>query len=597
MAYSATKYERIDRPNYEMSAVVAWVFGGVAVFWVYLWFDLPSVVFKVMGIVCLGMTLGRGVPAVRRFFNIRKIKSGKIKEFISWEFIKEKALYKHKRVWLGKGFPWTREEIQRATDLMNRGNPQIIHQSEGRWIHGIGPRDKDLEIEPEHLTEHTLVVGTTGTGKSSLFRLMIAQAVAKGEPVIILDPKGDHQLSGCARRACELVGAPQRFLYFSPGFPDRSVRIDPLKNWLRATEPGSRVAELIPSETKTDPFQAFGWNVLDSIIQALVYWGHEPPNLLKLRRYVEGGVHSIIEMAMGKYLASNWPGTKPKETADALAKQYQELAKKKPELALDGIVRLHLHNREHFHKMVASLIPILTMLTSGSLQYLLSPTPLDGDSRPVMDLATIIEKGQVLYVGLDSMSDPTVGSAIGSILLADLTAAASARLKEMQEMDQGHIPKKDLPPVNIFVDEAAELVNDPAIQLLNKSRSAGFRLVIATQTLADLEVRTGSKAGARQVIANANNLIVFRVGDDETQKYISDSFPKTAVNALDIGYRSATRSENPVDFTGTYTEALREDSTELIPPALLGRLPNFHYFSRFGAKGTILKGKAPILTL
>lgn len=591
------KYERFLRFNYELCAMFAWVAGLMAAFWVCFHWDFPSVVFKVMGGSCAIMILWRGIPGARRYQSLLKVKNGIEKEYISWIKIAKVAKRKHNKVFLGKAFPWTQNELQKAADLMNRGNPKILHKSEGRWIHGLGPRNNKLFIESQHLHEHTLIVGTTGTGKSTLFKLVAEQAIIKGEPVLIFDPKGDPELSGALQEACQKVGDPTRFLYFSPAFPERSVRIDPLKNWHRATEPSSRVAELIPSETKSDPFQAFSWNVLNTIIETMVYLDNEPPNLFKLRRYVQSGVEDMVRPAIVKYFDLNWPGIQPKEKLGDLISQYKEKASKKPELAIDGLLSLHKHNIEHFHKMVASLIPLLSMLTSGSLRYLLSPTPIDGDPRPVMDLATIIEKGQCLYVALDSMPDTAVGGALGSILLADLTAAASARMKEMQEMSQGRIRKKKLPPVNILVDEAAEVVGDPTIQLLNKSRSALYRMVIATQTLADLEVRTGSKAAARKIIGNTNNWIILRVMDNETQKYFADALPKTVVRSMDIGYRSATKSEDPMEFTGTYTETLKETKSELVPPALLSMLPCGHYFCRIGAKGNIYKVRSPILSM
>ena len=60
-------------------------------------------------------------------------------------------------------------------------------------------------------------------------------------------------------------------------------------------------------------------------------------------------------------------------------------------------------------------------------------------------------------------------------LLADLASVAGDRYNY----------GLDNRPVNIFVDEAAEVINDPCIQLLNKGRGAKFRLFIATQTFAE----------------------------------------------------------------------------------------------------------------
>ncbi|MBD4793846.1 conjugal transfer protein, partial [Xanthomonas citri pv. citri] len=40
----------------------------------------------------------------------------------------------------------------------------------------------------------------------------------------------------------------------------------------------------------------------------------------------------------------------------------------------------------------------------------------------------------------------------------------------------------DTKPVNLIIDEAAELVSDKMIQLLNKAGGSNLRLIIATQT-------------------------------------------------------------------------------------------------------------------
>ncbi|MGZ8157631.1 MAG: TraM recognition domain-containing protein [Methylobacter sp.] len=67
----------------------------------------------------------------------------------------------------------------------------------------------------------------------------------------------------------------------------------------------------------------------------------------------------------------------------------------------------------------------------------------------------------------------------------------------------------------MFVDEAAEVINDPFIHVLNKGRGAKIRLFIATQTFADFTARTGSQDKARQVLGNVNNLIALCIMDSE----------------------------------------------------------------------------------
>ncbi|MFA6270018.1 MAG: conjugative transfer system coupling protein TraD [Candidatus Paceibacterota bacterium] len=592
------EYAYVRRPNYEKYALFIWLAAGVWVFEFYRSLNLPILVFQTMGAVCICMALGRSIAAVQRTRKEKQMKGGKGNiGFVSWEMIKGLATRRGKRlkgkaavpggqVWIGHGFPWTQQEIQRATEIIDNP-PEWYQGSEGRWIHGLGDRNnEDLGVPIQELEGHTLIVGSTGTGKTRLFDLLIAQAIFRNEPVIVIDPKGDKDLSDNMRLACERMGAANRFLFFHRGFPQRSVRLDPLKNWHEPTEVASRVAALIPSETKMDPWWAFGWKALESVIHGMVYLGLKP-NLMELRRYIEGGVEDILWPALRKYYSDNWPGVEMKKTKlpDVLL-EYQKLSVHKPETAVDGLKTMYLHNREHFQKMIASLIPILSMLTAGNMRYLLSPESDDGDPRPALDLSKIIEKNAVLYIGLDCLSDPTVGSAIGSILVAELSAVASARCNREGQGRPG--------PLNVFVDEAAEVVNDPAVQLLNKSRSAGFRIAIATQTLADLMVRTGTAAGARQVIGNVNNWIVFRVIDGETQKYISEALPQTVVRSVDKGYRSGTRSDAPMQFNSMYTEAVRERPSHLFPPALLGALPTLDYFCKF-ANGTTWKGRLPII--
>ena len=83
-----------------------------------------------------------------------------------------------------------------------------------------------------------------------------------------------------------------------------------------------------------------------------------------------------------------------------------------PSTVLDGLLGLYEHEQVHFSKMVASLMPILNMLTSGDLQGLLSPDAgAADDPRRLTSMAEVIEAGEVLYVGLDSLSDTMVGSA------------------------------------------------------------------------------------------------------------------------------------------------------------------------------------------
>ncbi|WP_295413008.1 conjugative transfer system coupling protein TraD, partial [uncultured Thiodictyon sp.] len=504
-------------------------------------------------------------------------------------------------LWLGWGFDWLPVHTQLALDLMRAGPEQFAPSDPQRmgatWLHGLGGRDGDLRIPLSHTDGHMLIVGVTGAGKTRTFDLLVTQAVLRGEAVLIIDPKGDRDLRDTAQRACVLAGTPERFVHFHPAFPAQSVRIDPLHSFNRPTELASRVAALIPSETGNDPFKSFGQMALSNVVQGLIAVD-ERPSLVSLRHYLEGGAEALVERALRRHYAACRPDweteaatqlTRARDTTarvKALVRYYRErVSSEHPSTVLEGLLGLYEHEQVHFSKMVASLMPILNMLTSGDLQGLLSPEAGEvDDPRRLTNLAAVIKAGEVLYVGLDSLSDTMVGSAIGSILIADLAAVAGDRYNH-----QGR-PS----PVNVFIDESAEVVNDPFIQLLNKGRGAGLRLVIAAQTFADFAARTGSEAKARQVLGNINNLVALRVLDAETQDYVAESLPKTRVVSIMRSHGSTTDSSNPVLYTGNTGERVVEEEVELFSPAWLGQLPNFEYIAKLSG-GRIVKGRLPIL--
>jgi conjugal transfer pilus assembly protein TraD len=247
---------------------------------------------------------------------------------------------------------------------------------------------------------------------------------------------------------------------------------------------------------------------------------------------------------------------------------------------------MYEHDREHFQKMIASLLPIMNMLTSGDLGDLLSPDSNDPhDTRLITDSARVIRSNQVLYVGLDSLSDSMVGQAIGSIILSDLTAVAGDRYNYGLKNNR----------VNVYVDEVSEVINLPLIQTLNKGRGAGYNATLATQTFADFAAALGDENKARQVLGNINNLISLRVTDAETQKYICDSLPTTRVKYVMQTQGTNSANDTGQAHSGNIGERLMEEEVEMIPPQILGQLPDLEFFARL-VDGRLLKGRIPILT-
>ncbi|HFQ4905918.1 TPA: conjugative transfer system coupling protein TraD [Vibrio vulnificus] len=595
-------YEMPWRTNYEAMAAAGWLVGATGAIAAEILTELPPGPFWWMTGISSGMALYR-LPEAYRLYKLQKGLKGKPLTFMELSHL-QKVMAKHPdELWLGYGFEWDQRHAQRAYEILKRDKQTLLNQGHGKqmgspWIHGVEPKEEDVYQPVGHTEGHTLIVGTTGAGKTRCFDAMITQAILRNEAVIIIDPKGDKELKDNAQRACIATGSPERFVYFHPGFPEYSVRLNPLRNFNRGTEIASRIAALIPSETGADPFKAFGQMALNNIVQGLLLTSQRP-DLKTLRRFLEGGPEGLVVKAVTAWGEQVYPNFSVEikrftEKANTLAKQtmamllfyYERIQPVAANTDLEGLLSMFEHDRTHYSKMVASLMPVLNMLTSSELGPLLSPIANDvDDSRLITDSGRIINNAQVAYIGLDSLTDAMVGSAIGSLLLSDLTAVAGDRYNYGVENR----------PVNIFIDEAAEVVNDPFIQLLNKGRGAKMRCVIATQTFADFAARTGSEAKARQVLGNINNLIALRVMDAETQQYITDNMPKTRLQYIMQTQGMSSNSDSPALFTGNHGERLMEEEGDMFPPQLLGQLPNLEYIAKLSG-GRVIKGRIPILT-
>jgi conjugal transfer pilus assembly protein TraD len=598
------EWESPWRPNIEAKMAASWGLAATAtlVLGKYMPVPLPLKFSAIAMSVCTAMAVYRATQAWHRYVDQTRMGNYGM-EFITIPELMDKTALATKKssVWLGTGFDWTDVEAQKMHAMLAQGVAQTIgkitneHHLNGEyWIHGLD-KETDRFMEVANLVGHTLLVGTTRVGKTRMMELLIGQAIMRGETVIIIDPKGDHALAENARKICAAMGCPERFVYFHPAHPEKSTPIDPMRNWNRRTELASRVAALIPSETGADPFAAFGWKVLNDIVNGLVATG-ESPNLVHLKRYIEGGADNLLLNTLRHHFidkVADWESRSSgfvKKNRDRILEAYIEFYKQiviheAQSSDLDGLISTFEHNRDHFQKMVASLIPILSMLTSDPLSELLSPEAKIGDQKHATDMAKIINNNQVLYLGLDSLADGTVGSAIGSIMLADLTAVAGDRY------NYGINSNK---PVNLFIDEAAEVINQPTIQLMNKGGGALFRVTIATQTFADFPARLGDENKARQVLANVNNQIILRVIDAETQQYIADSLPKIKAKSLNLRYGHGVDAHVQDEYQASYQESVIEEEAEIFPAAMLGRLPPLHFIAKMSG-GRIIKGRIPIL--
>lgn len=616
------RYEMPWRRAYELYAAIAW---GLGLLWLVA-VGLPGWLHPRLALPLALLCLLLAVRRLAQALQILILRASLVGHAMQTLSTRELAHWCQApdQVFLGFGFEWQPQHSQRLYELAKidyhdlltpphvlrwlgyQRPPQPDAEIGLPYLHGVEPQEQALYRPLHNFEGGTLLVGTTQSGKGVALATLITQAVRRGDVVIVLDPKNSQRLKRVVQRACDDYREPGTFLEFHPAFPEHGVRLDFTFNWQKPTEIASRIQSVLPPDTG-GAFAAFAWDAVNVVVQALVDI-EERPNLLKLTQCIEGGIEPVLERSLSRYyeqqLGHGWREHaalkkllddarrgKLKRPSDATSPQllalvsYYEhhLPAAQRTKVLDAQVRTFRHNREHYQKITANLLPILSMLTSGDLGRSLSPDPFDPhDLRPIMNFEKIEQAGHVLYMCLDSLPDPAVASAIGALALADLAARAGMRYN----LGGGR-------RIALFVDEVANVINAPLIELLNKGAEGGVYTTCAMQTLADLAERLGSEHAARKALGNLNNLIALRSKDRPTQDFIVETFGKTAVHSLRHGLSSGADAHLG-DFSSSHSTTVIEGFEERVPADMLGKLPNLQYFASVSG-GRLLKGRFPII--
>jgi len=511
-------------------------------------------------------------------------------------------------VWFGRGFDWRPEHAQK---LYEAGMVSVRRLVPPRWmrriltgsggkdpasigsalIQGIGGREEDIRVPEKTLEGGTLLVGTTQCGKGVMMNVLVTQAILRGDAVVVIDPKNSPRLRNAVRGACRLAGREPPYM-FHPAGGASGVRLNPLASFTRPSEISSRVIAALGPQR--NDFHNFAWRAVNIIVSLIVFVRREP-TLSEIYRSITRGIGELLMEAIARdagearYELMQAGCRSGDERARQLSIADQWLASGGTNPVIEEAVSVLRHDPEHYGKIIASIVPILSKLTSGPLRESLSPTPGPESSlRPAVTLAGVIEEAGVLYVAMDALPDPEVASAIGGILLADLASLAGERYNRSQTAAAG------ASRVCLFVDECANVINRPLIEILNKGAESGIRTTCAMQTINDLAARLGSRDEARMALGNMNTVIALRTKDADTQRFVAEAFGKTYIARVDTSISSGSRTGPAGEFSASVSRRMTSSREDIIPTDQLGVLPNAEFFASL-AGGRIVKGRVPIL--
>lgn len=202
-------------------------------------------------------------------------------------------------------------------------------------------------------------------------------------------------------------------------------------------------------------------------------------------------------------------------------------------------------DKHYYDKITASVGPVLSEINKSNASNLFSFQ----QSNCEIELMSAIKLKQVIYIGLDSLTNPNVAQAVGKALLSDLVSTAGKLYKE------SHANYR----LNLHCDELSEIIQDSFVKILNKAGGAGFQVTAYAQTKQDLEVALGSRARAEVTEGNLNTLIMMRVKNEETANLLVKNLPQVGV----IGHTQVSMvNDTPHGEEGIYFNTTNEDRVQ-----------------------------------
>jgi conjugal transfer pilus assembly protein TraD len=323
------------------------------------------------------------------------------------------------------------------------------------------------------LGRHTLVVGSTGSGKTTTALRLATAVLEQGGGLVVVDLKGDPNTVTSWRRA-----AAAR----SVGCHVWSLDGDAVYDPLAAGGVGERVRKVMALADWTEPYYRDQAEQLAQLALRTLDEVGERPTLARL--------HAALTPAGVAQLARSSTGP-----------AGGELARETESMTPGRLSALE------------SLRTKLGLLTQAAFGPSLDPDLAGG--RPSIDLAAAIYAGDVVVVSLDELSFGHIAARMAEVVLTDVAAAAGARLRD------GAIR-----PALVWVDEFSAMRPGPLASLFARVRSADIGLLLSTQEVSDL-IREDPTFRAA-VATNVATVLAHRVHDPESAEWLASLIGTTA---------------------------------------------------------------------
>jgi conjugal transfer pilus assembly protein TraD len=343
------------------------------------------------------------------------------------------------------------------------GNVHTAHTANGSVI-GTDRFARVVELMDKVANQHTLVLGTTGSGKTVTVCNIVESAINRGLPLIYIDGKGDYDL---AQRVAAYA-KEQRKPVFVFSMKGESVSYNPLAAG-GFTSKKDRIIEL--REWSEEHYKKLAEGYLQTVFKVLEKC-HLPSDLYTLSKNLD------------------------LKRLKALVRENESLIPEAQDLMDE------LNSQDQAAKSIESLIAEIRNFTSSEIGHLFKIE----EGKPALTLQGAIEQGGIVYFCLPALEFPSMAQTIGRLIVNDLKATMAQQLGNREK-----------PKLYVVLDEFSVFAGEQILNVINMGRSAGIHAVLSTQSLSD--IAAGRKENGdhfiNQVVSNCNNFILHRQNSPE----------------------------------------------------------------------------------
>lgn len=332
-------------------------------------------------------------------------------------------------------------------------------------------------LEEVRRASHVLVLGATGSGKTTLMVNLILHAVRHKLPCLVIDPKGDDStlrlIERLGRRLAPDFGC--RLKVFRMSRPAESAFYNPLKHG-NAIQLKDRILEAL--NWSEQYYQSIAGDFL-TIFTACV------------EKLGTGLTLETVSRVLGE----------KREQTDILKKLKTQI--KPGDAQGEELYRRMAYLLEKVKaEDLLGLQAQLSILNSPSIGPLLSFSSKENE----IDLREVLRSNQIAYFQLDTLGNPDTARRLGRMIVEDVKSLASEVYHSAAGVEPKFFP--------VFIDEFGSFASKEFIEVLKQIRGAKFGAHLFTQGLEDLDVV--SPEFRRQASSNPITKIGFRLDDNET---------------------------------------------------------------------------------